>query len=372
VETRRGGRGEQDEHAAIPLAPDQPAERLPQPRPHHPIVMRGAAADRPPGGVQHGGTRPWYALHHHQPQRISGHVDPVAQRIRAEQRGTGIVAKDIHQGAGIDRIDVLGVKRQPLPRQSIGDAGVDRLQPLDGGEQPQRAAVRRLDQPGISAGQSGQIAALDIGDDQHLGQVRVIERAGRGESLHPGIKMDGAAARVGLLPALAARATAAQRGGGDDQAMRRLQHRLRKWSGGIEPAAVQADIIFAPLHPIDRQPVDEIGIGGAAEPGQHRNPRRQRLLPLGKPGMRALDPCAGGTVQPVRRVLDHRLQSLAQPRHRADHILQRTHRRGGRLDQGGIEFGSVGFQPVAGVLRAGAGEHRGAQRGEERFDRAER
>ena len=103
--------------------------------------------------MEHGWARPGHALQQHQPQRIAGHVDAVAQRIGAEQAGARIVAEDVDERAGVDRIDVLGVERKAFTGEAIGDAGVDRLQPLDRGEQPQRAAARRLDQPRIGAGQ---------------------------------------------------------------------------------------------------------------------------------------------------------------------------------------------------------------------------
>ena len=99
---------------------DQPPERLGEPRPHDPIIVRGAASGQPARGVEHRRPRPWHAFHHHQPQRCAGHVHPVAQRIGAEQRGVRIIAEDIDQRARIDRIDMLGVERQPGMGEPIG------------------------------------------------------------------------------------------------------------------------------------------------------------------------------------------------------------------------------------------------------------
>ena len=141
-----------------PCAPDQPAERLRQPRADDPVVIGAAAAGQPPRRVEHRRPRPGHPLHHHQPQRFAGHVDAVAQRVGAEQRGVRIVAEDVDQRAGVDRIDMLGEQRQAGAGQPVGDAGVDRLQPLDRGEQAERAAARRLDQPRIGAGQRGDVA----------------------------------------------------------------------------------------------------------------------------------------------------------------------------------------------------------------------
>ena len=73
---------------AIALAADQPAERLRQPGAHDAVVISAPAAGHPPRRVEHGRPRPRHALHHHQPQRFAGHVDPVAQahRCRAARR----------------------------------------------------------------------------------------------------------------------------------------------------------------------------------------------------------------------------------------------------------------------------------------------
>ena len=84
---------------------------------------------------------------------MAGHVDAVAQRIGAEQRGARIVAEDVDQRAGIDRIDMLRVERQAVARQPVGDPRMDAAQPPDRGEQPERAAARRDDQPGIGVGE---------------------------------------------------------------------------------------------------------------------------------------------------------------------------------------------------------------------------
>ena len=142
-EQARGHRGrEQHERAVIVGAADQPAERLRQPRADDAVVMRRSAARQPPRGVEHGRLGPGHALHHHQPQRMAGHIDAVAQRVGAEQRGARIVAEDVDQRAGVDRIDMLGVERQAFAREPIGDAGMDAAQPPDRGEQAERAALR--------------------------------------------------------------------------------------------------------------------------------------------------------------------------------------------------------------------------------------
>ena len=116
---------------------------------------------------------------------------------------------------------------------------------------------------------------------------------------------------------------------------------------GIEPVAVQADIIFAAVDPLDREPVDEIGIGRAAEPGRQRDPGRERLRPPGEPADRALDPRPRLGVEPVGRVLDHRLEPLAERDQRPKQPLERLDRRRGRLDQAPVELGQLGLDAVA-------------------------
>src|SRR3546814_9139724 len=77
------------------------------------------SSDLPPRGVKHARLGPGHAFHHHQPQRMAGHVHAVTQRIGAERRGMAVVAENIDQRAGIDRIDMLRVERQPLAREPV-------------------------------------------------------------------------------------------------------------------------------------------------------------------------------------------------------------------------------------------------------------
>ena len=85
-------------------------------------------------------------------------LDPVAQASVPSSDGARIVAEDVDQRAGVDRIDVLGVERQAAAGEPVGDPAVDRAQPADRGEQPERAAARRLDQPAIGGGERGNVA----------------------------------------------------------------------------------------------------------------------------------------------------------------------------------------------------------------------
>ena len=82
------------------------------------ILLGGSSAA---GAVENGGARPGHTFHHDAAQRPAGHVDPVAQRIGAEQAGARIVAEDVGQRARIDRIDMLRIERQAGAREAVGD-----------------------------------------------------------------------------------------------------------------------------------------------------------------------------------------------------------------------------------------------------------
>ena len=64
----------------------------------------------------------------HIPGAVFFDIDAIAQGIGAEQAGAGIVAENVDQRAGVDRIDMLGVERQSAPRQPVGNPAMDRAQ----------------------------------------------------------------------------------------------------------------------------------------------------------------------------------------------------------------------------------------------------
>ena len=98
--------------------------------------------------------RPWPGdtLHHHQAQRLAGHVHSVAQCIRTKQRRARIVAEDVDKRPWIDRIDMLRQERKARAREMVRNPRMHRLEPLYGREQPERSAAGSLDQPRIGAG----------------------------------------------------------------------------------------------------------------------------------------------------------------------------------------------------------------------------
>ena len=170
--------------------------------------------------------------------------------------------------------------------------------------------------------------------------------------------MERAGARLGGGPV----AAAAQGRRGDEHAVGGLRAPLGERPGRIEPVAVQADIILAALDPLDREPVDEIGIGRAADPRGERDPGRERLRPPGEAADRALDPRARLRVEPVGRVLEHRLEPLAERDQRPEQRFERLDRGRRRLDQAPVGLGQLGLEAVAGVLRGGAGVDGAAHR----------
>ena len=83
-----------------------------------------------------------------------------------------------------------------------------------------------------------------------------------------------------------------QRGAGQHHPVRGLEHDFGERLHRIEQVAVQADVELARVGALDRQPVDEVGIGRAAEPVEQRFPRGERVDPPGERMARAFDPRA--------------------------------------------------------------------------------
>ena len=135
---------------------------------------------------------------------------------------------------------------------------------------------------------------------------------------------------------------------------------------------METDVIFAALDAIDRQPIDEIGIGRTAEPGEQRHPGAERLRAVRDAVDRTIDARTGGGIQPIGRVLQHGLQPLTQTRERAHQQFQRFGGGGGGLDQRRFQFGGVGLEAVTRIGGVGACVNRGAHLREQLFDRAER
>ena len=52
---------------------------------------------------------------------MAGHIDAIAQGIGTEQTGMRVIAENIDERAGIDRVNMLRVQRQPVARQPVGN-----------------------------------------------------------------------------------------------------------------------------------------------------------------------------------------------------------------------------------------------------------
>src|SRR3546814_1111814 len=91
----------------------------------------------------------------------------------------------------------------------------------------------------------------------------------RSEMLDAAVHMARAGADVGVGPAPnsvgAAAPTAAQGRRGDEHALRGAIDDFGDRPCGVEPVAVEAAVEFAPVVAVDREPVDDVGVGGAAD-----------------------------------------------------------------------------------------------------------
>ena len=83
------------------------------------------------------------------------------------------------------------------------------------------------------------------------------------------------------------------------------------------------DVELAPVDALDREPVDELRVGLAADPRQQRDPGGERFAPPREAADRSFHPRPRLRVEPVGRVLDHRFEP---PRQRRERLLQRLER----------------------------------------------
>jgi hypothetical protein len=80
---------------------------------------------------------------------------------------------------------------------------------------------------------------------------------------------------------------------------------------------VDADIKLARITALNRQPIDEFGIGRAAQPFEQRLPRGEQINPPAKRMPRPFDPRAAGAIEPIGRFGQQRLKPYAQTDQRA-------------------------------------------------------
>src|SRR3546814_1197581 len=113
------------------------------------------------------------------------------------------------------------------------------------------------------------------------------------DALPISVHMARAGADVGVGPAPnsvgAAAPTAAQDRRGDEHALRGAIDDFGDRPCGVEPVAVEAAVEFAPLVAVDREPVDEVEVGGAAHAPEQRQPAAQCVDPRADAGQPAVD-----------------------------------------------------------------------------------
>jgi hypothetical protein len=119
-----------------------------EPEPSNQIVV-GAAAER--GAAGRGEYRVWpgHTIKHDQAQTIG---TSSSHRIGAEQAGIFLRTKNINQRRGVERIDMLGPELDVGRFKRRRDTAMDGAQPLDRGEQAERAAPRSQEQLAIGGG----------------------------------------------------------------------------------------------------------------------------------------------------------------------------------------------------------------------------
>jgi hypothetical protein len=146
--------------------------------------------------------------------------------------------------------------------------------------------------------------------------------------------------------------------------VRRLQHRLGERPGRIEPVAVEADIIFAPLDPLDREPVDEIGVGRPADPRGKAIQAASVCTRQASPPMRAVDRARAWPSSQSgasSSTASSRLPSATSGR--SSNSSAST--AGAAASTRAVQLGHLGLEAVAGILRGGPGIDRAADRGEQ-------
>ncbi len=148
-------RAENHENALVTRAPDQAAETLRDPQADDRVVIGGEAETVLARGMQDVGPSQGTRFADNEAQRTARHVDAVAHRIGAEQAGMLVLAEDVDQGSGVERVSMLGIERQARFLQRRGDAGMDLSQPPDRGEEAERAAARRLEEAQIGRRRAG-------------------------------------------------------------------------------------------------------------------------------------------------------------------------------------------------------------------------
>ena len=69
--------------------------------------------------MQDVGARPRNRFHYNASKGSARHIHPIAQSISSKQAGARVIAEDIDQRAGVDRVDMLREQRQASAREQL-------------------------------------------------------------------------------------------------------------------------------------------------------------------------------------------------------------------------------------------------------------
>ena len=322
--------------------------------------------------MQNVGPGPGHPVEGQQSQRPAGDVDPVAHRVGAEQAGILLGPEDVDQRSHLQRIDMLGVEGQALVGQGPGDPLMHRLEPPDGGEQPQAPAAggqeqlphRRPDLPRVVLGH--------VGDHQRQGVGGIVEWRGQLQRLGPFGQARRPGAHLGHRERID-RTGVGQGGAGHQNPVGRGDHRRGQGLGGVDPVAAAGGVHHPAIEKGGLEPVDEIGIvlGVLVDGRQHRAPGRQHHpRPSVETAQRPLDPRPLGGTQGVGLVVQRGLQL---PRQVEQRRLDRRDRLGGGARRGPHQVdGRPGGAFHAHLRRRGPGAQLFQHRHQEGLDRPHR
>ena len=284
--------------------------------------------------------RPGHAVEDDQPQALPRHVDAVPHRVGAEQAGIGLAAEDIDQRRRIERIDVLGPKRDPGIVDCAGNPLVDQSQPGDGGEETEGAAAGSDEKRAVSCRDLIRRASPHVGNDEHAGLRAVVEGGGERSADRRRLQVAPARRRLRRGPVLLLLAGAiAQRRRGDERAVGAAHDELCERDRGVHIVTVHADIDISPFDAGDREPIDESrGVGGAVlvlcqfvvvnrngpHVFQHGAPGAEPLAdPALDPAHDRLDPLALGALQTLGFLVEQRRERGRELAERPGDVGQR-------------------------------------------------
>ena len=142
---------------------------------------------------------------------------------------------------------------------------------------PEPAAARRQEQFAEGRRHLVERILAHILHHQHARMVGIVERRRHRGAHGRARQMRGAGAAFGGSPiGFEIAGAVAQGRRGDQHAVARLGDEFGERNGRVDPVAMKAGVEFAPFGALDREPIDEFGIGLLHQTGEHVAPRGQR------------------------------------------------------------------------------------------------